>query len=600
MRGRNPPRSAVKVSDTWDLSKLYALDTDWDRDLARLQKRIGGYKRFAGRLATGAKALQSCLEFDSRLDRMAERLGAYAYLRLSEDQSNPTYQALVARYQAAVTRASEAASFIRPEVMAISPKKLAALMKDEKLQPYRLMLNRWLRFRPHTLSEREEKLLAMQGEMAGTAAKAFRQLLDSDMKFGMIEDPSGHKTELTSASFMTCLQSFDRNFRKRAFDQYYAEFKKHENTLAATLAGSVHKDVYYARARGYESALQSALFPDQVPVAVYDQLIAAVRKRLPAVHRYLELRRAKMKLRNLHHYDTYVPILTQQSRKRTWEQAVETVLDALKPLGNAYVNTLAGGLRGRWSDRYPNQGKQSGAFSYGTYDGEPYILMNYRSDLIEDVFTLAHEAGHSMHSFYSAKHQSYEYYNYSIFVAEVASTFNEQLLADHLLKHARDEQERAFLINREIDSIRATIVRQTMFAEFEQTIHAMAEAGEPLTTASIRSTYRQLLDAYFGPNFVVDEALSLESMRIPHFYRAFYVYKYATGLSAAIALSQGVLYGKDQTRALQRYLQFLQSGCSKDPLDLLRDAGVDMTSSAPVDTAFSRFEQLVRELEGLL
>jgi oligoendopeptidase F len=598
MRGRNPPRAAVKVGDTWDLSKLYALDTDWDRDLAVLQKRLNGYRRFAGTLHTGPQAIYDCLKFDTRIDRLAERLGAYAYLRLSEDQSNPQYQGMVARYQAVITRASEAASFLRPEILAIPAKKLSTFLKHKKLKPYILLLERWIRFRPHTLSEKEEKLLAMQGEMAGTAAKAFRQLLDSDLKFGQITDPSGQEIELTSASFMTCLQSPDRNFRKRAFEQYYAEFNKHENTLAATLAGSVHKDVYYARARGYDSALDAALFPDQVPTTVYQQLITTVRSRLPALYQYLELRRAKMKLRDLHHYDTYVPILTEQSRKRTWNQAVETVLQSLRPMGTSYVDTLANGLQGRWCDRYPNKGKQSGAFSYGTYDGEPYILMNYRADLLEDVFTLAHEAGHSMHSYYSAKHQSYEYYHYSIFVAEVASTFNEQLLANYLLEHARDDQDRAYLINREIDSIRATIIRQTMFAEFEQVIHAMGEDGEPLTTASIRGAYRNLLEAYFGSKFIIDDILSLESLRIPHFYRSFYVYKYATGLAAAIALSQDVLQNKADS--LSRYLRFLESGCSKDPLELLRDAGVDMKSSVPVNIALDRFESLVAELEELL
>ncbi len=595
---RAPLRSAVKEGDTWDLSKLYASDTSWDHDLAALQKRIGGYRRLEGSLANSSQALESGLKYDSKVDRLAERLGAYASLRLAEDQANPTYQAMVARFQSVVTRAGEAASFMRPEILAIPEKRMTQLLKDPKLRPFGLLLERLRRYRPYTLGSREEQLLAMQGEMAGAAARAFRQLLDSDMKFGLIQDSEGRDTELTSASFMSFLQSPDRPLRRRAFEQYYAQFKGHENTLAATLAGSVHKDVYYARARGYASALDAALFPDQVPVAVYEQLIASVRKRLPAVHRYLELRRRKMKLRDLHHYDTYVPILTQQTRKRSWNQAVDAVLHSLEPMGTEYVDTLATGLRGRWCDRYPNQGKQSGAFSYGTYDGEPYILMNYRPELLEDVFTLAHEAGHSMHSYYSARNQPFEYHHYSIFVAEVASTFNEQLLANYLQQNARDDAERAYLINREIDSIRGTIVRQTMFAEYERTIHALAEAGEPLTTASLRANYRDLLQVYFGSDFVIDEVLSLESMRIPHFYRAFYVYKYATGLSAAIALSQQVL--ESAPDALNRYLRFLKGGCHRDPLELLQDAGVDMTSPGPVDTALGRFESLVDELEGLL
>jgi oligoendopeptidase F len=356
--------------------------------------------------------------------------------------------------------------------------------------------------------------------------------------------------------------------------------------------------VYYARARNYPSALEASLFADNVPVSVYNNLIAAVREQLPAVHAYFDMRRRKMGLDDIHHYDTYVPILTDVPSHHSWDKAVELILQSLAPLGEDYCSTLAKGLRGRWCDRYPNQGKQSGAFSCGTFDGDPYILMNYKPDVLNDVFTLTHEAGHSMHSFYSSHHQPFQYYNYTIFVAEVASTFNEQLLAEHLIRNTSSKAERAAVINHEIDSIRATIVRQTMFAEFEKTTHAMAEAGEPLTVASFKQVYGQLLKDYFGPNFVIDEALELECFRIPHFYRAFYVYKYATGLSAAIALSQRVMHGGP--KELQDYLGFLRSGCSQDPLDLLRDAGVDMTHPEPVQTALKRFGELVAELDTLV
>jgi oligoendopeptidase F len=340
------------------------------------------------------------------------------------------------------------------------------------------------------------------------------------------------------------------------------------------------------------------LFPDHVPQTVYDHLIAAVRDHLPAVHRFYDLRRRKMRLKDIHHYDTYVPILSELSQRHTWGQAVAVILKALEPLGSEYGGVLEAGLLGRWCDRYPNRGKQSGAFSSGSYDGDPYILMNYKPEVLDDVFTLAHEAGHSMHSYYSARSQPYQYYQYTIFVAEVASTFNEQLVSQYLLDHARDDQQRAYLINREIDSIRATIIRQTMFAEFEEITHAMAEAGEPLTVQTFKDVYRKLLEAYFGPDFAIDPELALECFRIPHFYRAFYVYKYATGLSAAIALSQRVLVGGP--RAVEDYLNFLQGGCSKDPLDLLRDAGVNMESTEPVQTALTRFERLVGELDELL
>ncbi len=385
-----------------------------------------------------------------------------------------------------------------------------------------------------------------------------------------------------------------REVRRQAFHQYYAQHKAHQNTLAATLAGSVHADVYYARAKKHASALDHALFPDNVPRSVYEQLIAAVRKHLPAVHRYFEVRRNKMGLADIHHYDTYVPILTGLQRTIHWDEAVEMVMQSLRPLGSEYCNALSKGLNGGWCDRYPNVGKQSGAFSCGTYDAQPYILMNYKPTVLNDIFTLTHEAGHSMHSYYSAGNQPFQYYNYTIFVAEVASTFNEQLLASHLIQNSSSPEERAYLINHEVDSIRATIVRQTMFAEFELKIHSMAEAGEPLTVESMRGEYRKLLDAYFGPGFVIDDELSLECFRIPHFYRAFYVYKYATGLSAAIALSRRVLEGGQQE--LADYLGFLKGGCSKDPLDLLKGAGVDMTSSEPVETALSHFGHLVDQL----
>jgi oligoendopeptidase F len=365
----------------------------------------------------------------------------------------------------------------------------------------------------------------------------------------------------------------------------------------------VQKDVYYGKARSYPSAREASLFHDNVPVSVYDNLLAAVRGKLPAIYKYLEVRRKKMKLRDIHHYDTYVPILSELDTKHTWKQAVDVVIKSLEPLGDEYCRVLHEGLAGRWCDRYPNQGKRSGAFSSGSYKGWPYILMNYQPDVLDHVFTLTHEAGHSMHTHYSANNQPYQYYNYTIFVAEVASTFNEQLLSRHLMKIAaasgRDaKKRRAYLVNREIDSIRGTIIRQTMFAEFEKISHALVEAGEPLTVEKLKEEYGKLLADYFGPDFVIDEQLKLECLRIPHFYHAFYVYKYATGLSAAIALSERVVNGGK--KELDDYLSFLKGGSSKWPLDLLKDAGVDMTKPEPVDTALSYFERLVDELDDLL
>lgn len=594
-----PDRTNVPVGDTWDLSSLYSEVEKWESDFKTLDQRIAGFEKYRGRLGESVAVLAEALEYDSDFDRIAERLGTYAFLKTTEDQGNSDFQAMKSRFQNLSMRASQAASYMRPELLAIPETQMAEFMAAPELTLYHLQLERLIRFRPHTLSDREERLLAMQGEMAGAAGNAFRQLNDADLRFGEIKDHEGRQIELSHATFGQLLISPSRDVRKESFDKYYEQFQSHENTLAATLTGSIHRDAYYAKARNYASSLESALFPDNVPVEVYDNLIASVRSSLPAVHRYLDVRRRKMGLDDLHHYDTYVPILSGIKKHHTWDKAVDTILAALQPLGSEYTTVLGEGLRGgRWSDRYPNRGKQSGAFSCGSFDGAPFILMNYKEEVLNDVFTLAHEAGHSMHSWYSSRNQPFQYYNYTIFVAEVASTFNEQLLTDYLLKNAADDTERAFLINNELDSIRATVVRQTMFAEFEKRTHEMAEAGEPLTVQSLRSVYRELLDAYFGPEFVVDKQLELECFRIPHFYRAFYVYKYATGLSAAVALARRVLGGGQQE--LKDYLGFLSAGCSLDPLDLLRSAGVDMASPEPVRTTLARFEELTAELDSLI
>ena len=593
-----PSRTDVTENDCWDLSSLFSSDEAWEKEFSALEKRIETYATFQGRLSESADVLRSALEFDSEFDRVAERLGVYAFLKTTEDQGNSDYQGMKARYQNLAVRASQAASYMRPEILAIDETKMNEFLSDDRLELHRLKLDRLIRYRPHTLSDREENLLAMQGEMASAAGNAFRQLNDADLRFGMIKDHDGNEIELSHATFSQLLISPDRTVRKRAFNQYYKQFADHENTLAATLSGSIQRDVYYARAKNYSSSLEAALFPDNVPVDVYENLISAVRDSLPSVHHYLDVRRRKMGLTDIHHYDTYVPILSDIEKHHSWDEAVDVILESLQPLGTDYINTLETGLRGRWADRYPNRGKQSGAFSCGSFDGDPYILMNYKPQVLNDVFTLTHEAGHSMHSWFSAKNQPFDYYDYTIFVAEVASTFNEQLLTDHLLNRADTDQERAYLINNELDSIRATVVRQTMFAEFEKRTHEMAEAGEPLTVKSMKDVYRELLDAYFGPDFKIDDTLELECFRIPHFYRAFYVYKYATGLSAAVALSRRVLDGGDQE--LQDYLSFLSGGCSKDPLDLLRGAGVDMASPEPVATTLKRFESLTKELDELI
>jgi oligoendopeptidase F len=593
-----PRRSQVKEADRWDLNSLFPSDEAWEKAFSAWEPRIAEYERFRGKLAQSAKVLAECLSFDNDFDRQGERLGTYAFLKTAEDTSNSTYQRMQGRYRNAASRAAQGASYIRPEIMAIDDAQMKSFLAAKELSPYRVALERLLRHKPHTLSDREEKLLAMQSEMSEASNQIFRQLNNADLKFGTIKNDKGEQIELSHASFSACLHSPKRNVRKNAFHQYYRQYAAHENTLSATLAGSIQRDVYYAKARNYPSALAASLFEDNVPAAVYDNLIESVHRHLPALYRYYDLRRRKMKLKEIHHYDTYVPILSELESRHNWNQAVKLTVAALEPLGSEYCGVLEQGLAGRWCDRYENQGKQSGAFSCGSFDGEPYILMNYQADVLDHVFTLAHEAGHSMHSYYSARSQPYQYYNYTIFVAEVASTFNEQLLSRHLMNRAKSDRERAFLINREIDAIRGTILRQTMFAEFEKLAHASAESNEPLTVDRFKEIYRGLLQQYFGPDFAIDTELELECFRIPHFYRAFYVYKYATGLSAAIALSQRVAGGSQ--RELDDYLSFLKGGCSKYPLDLLRDAGVDMEQPTAVDTALEYFGKLVEELDELL
>jgi oligoendopeptidase F len=594
-----PPRTKVKSADTWDLTKVFKSDDEWETAFKKWEQQIPGYEKFKGKLGQSSEMLAACLQFDASVDRLAERLGDYAYLKAAEDQADSAYQRMRGRYQHVAVKASEASAYVRPEILSIPQSTMDRFLQSRELADWRLALERILRYRPHTLSKKEEELLAMSGQVAEAPSQFFRQLNDADLRWGFVRNEKGEKVELSHSTYSSLLHSPKRSVREEAFHKFYAGYDLHRNSIAAAYNGSVQKDCFYARARGYQTALDAALFPDNVPQAVYNNLISSVHNHLPAVYKYYDLRRRAMKLKDIHQYDTYVPILAKIQKRTTWDQAVKLVTDAMCPLGDEYCRALADGLgHERWCDRYPNAGKQSGAFSSGSYDGPPYILMNYQPDVLDHVFTLAHEAGHSMHTWFSARNQPFQYYNYVIFVAEVASTFNEQLLLDHMLKRTKKKDERAYLINHAIDEIRSTVVRQTMFAEYEKVTHALVESGEPLTVEALRREYRKLLDLYFGPDFAIDDELELECLRIPHFYRAFYVYKYATGLSAAIALSQKVLAGGQ--RELDAYLSFLKGGSSKWPLDLLRDAGVDMEKPDPVEAAMTRFGKLVEELDELL
>jgi oligoendopeptidase F len=594
-----PTRDQVHVLDTWDLSPLYTETDAWQRDFEALQAAYPTLATFAGTLGQSPERLREALEFEKTLDLKIERIGQYASLRACEDSSNAESLAREAQLDNLLTRIGEACSFISPEIQAIDDANFDAFLASPVLAEWKTPLLRLRRLKPHTLSAGEERLLALGSSATRAHGETFSQLTNVDMQFGSVTDETGATRELTQSSLSSFLVKRQREVRKSAFHQFYNEFNAHRYTVASTLAASMRADVFYARARHYPSAREAALFRDDVPVAVYDNLIQSVRSQLPALFRYYDLRKRVLHLEEIHAYDTAVPIVPKIETHIPFDKAVDTVLAALEPLGAEYCATLADGLRGgRWCDRYENKGKRSGAFSSGSFSGPPYILMNYKEDVFSDVYTLAHEAGHSMHTWYSTRNQPFQTYHYPIFLAEVASTFNEELLTHHLLETTTDPAMRAYLINRQIDDIRGTVIRQTMFAEFEKIAHAAEENGEALTLDAFRGMYRALLKDYFGENFTLDAELDLECLRIPHFYNAFYVYKYATGMSAAVALSDQVL--TEGAPAVERYLGFLKSGGSEFPLPTLQKAGVDMTAPLPVERTLQLFARRVAELETLL
>ena len=593
-----PTRAEIPESDTWDLAHLFADVGKWQEDFVWVQKTYPRIKEWKGKLGASAKNLAECLEFEKELDLKLERLYHFASLQLAEDNANTQYLARVGQIQNLFTKIGEAFAFVVPEIQAIDDQTFTKFMVDPTLAEWQIKLHKIRRLKPHVLSEPEERILALGAAALNGYDDTFSQLTDVDMKFGVLIDDTGREKPLTQSSFSSFLVKRDARLRQRAFEQFYVEFQDHQYTLASSLAYSVKADVFRARARNYPSSLQAALFPDDVPVSVYEGLTKSVRANLAALFRYFEIRRRVLGLKELHHYDTYVPMVAEIETHISFDQAVEYVVAALRPLGKEYVDALESGLRGRWCDRYETKGKRSGAFSSGSYGAPPYILMNYKEDVFADVYTLAHEAGHSMHTWFSQKSQKYQDYDYPIFLAEVASTFNEELLTHHLLGQTRDPKMRAYIINRQIDDILGTLFRQTMFAEFEKVIHEIEESGDALTLDTFKAEYHKLLTAYFAENFVLDPQLDLECLRIPHFYGAFYVYKYATGISAAVALAEKVLGG--EAGAVEAYLGFLKSGGSKFPLETLKAAGVDMTTPRPIESTLGLFEKRLAELEELL
>ncbi len=592
-----PERKDVKKEDQWNLEKLFRNEEEWEKVLIEYESLIPKISCFKGTLSQSAKAIKDCLDYMMELDSIGERLGYYAFLRQTEDQGNSDSVGRVSRCTRIETQADSAFSFFRPELLSIDNKKMEGFLKDNTLSHYRILLNKMLRFKPHVLTEKEETILAKQQEFTSTPSKAFDSLTNVDIEFGEIESSKG-KMPLTNATFNLLLQDSDVEVRKKTYDQFYTQFDNHKNTLAELFNGSVQTDVFNAKIKNYTSARKASLFIDDVSEEVYDSLIEAVTESLPALHEYYALRKEVLGLDEQHIYDTRTSLVKDVKADHTYEQAVDKIFEALKPLGDDYRNTLKDGLLGNWVDRYENKGKRSGAFSAGSYVGEPYILMNYNKESIRNMFTLAHEGGHSMHSWYSVRNNPFQHYNYTIFEAEVASTFNEQLLGDYLQKETDSKEMKAYLIGQQIDDILATVYRQTMFAEYEHISHKMVEEGEPLTVDSLRSVYRKLLEKYFGPDVILEEKSDLECLRIPHFYNAFYVYKYATGLSASIALAGKVMNGGEKEK--NDYLNFLKSGGSKFPLESLKLAGVDMSSPEPVKMALKHFANLVAELKELL
>ena len=590
-------RAEVPAADTWDLNLIFPDDTAWEAEFSDLASRFEEINAFKGTLAKSAGDLAKALEFESSLDRSTESLNQYAGLRLSEDSANDDALDRDGRLASLCAKISETSSWIAPEIQEIPDAMFEEFLADPLLTDWQISLQNLRRLKPHILSNKEERLISLSMPALGGHHETFSQLTNVDMTFGTVRDDRGQEIELTQSSFSSLLQRPDRTVRKEAFQKFYTEFTAHRYTLASSLASSIKGDVFLAKARHYSSAREASLFADNVPVAVYDSLIEAVRSRLPVLHKYYSLRQQLFNLPDLHVYDTYAPLVSAVQSDVPFDQAIDMVVKSLHPLGSEYKETLSRGLREeRWCDRYENKGKRSGAFSYGTYQGPPYILMNYKQDVFSDIYTLAHEAGHSMHTWYSRRNQSFQNYHYPIFLAEVASTFNEILLTEHLLSETKDRSMRAYLINRQIDDLRGTLFRQTMFSEFEKISHAAEESGAALTLETFRRMYRSLLDTYFGTSVVIDEELELECLRIPHFYSAFYVYKYATGVSAAITLANQVL----KTGNTERYFGFLKSGGSKFPIETLEEAGVDMRSPEPVNAALALFERRVAELEELL
>lgn len=585
-------RSEIAQQDKWRIEDIYATDEAWEADYNECIRRAKEKCVYQGRLAESALILYQALKESDEADLLVEHVYVYAFMKYYEDTANAVYQEMSGRAQAAVTKLSEKYAFLTPEILAIDQKKMQEYLNSDTLALYRHALKDILVKKDHALSEKEERLLAMAGQVTASPNEIFSKFNNADVKFGTILDEDGNEVELTNGRYSVFMESNDRSVRENAFKALYRQYGNFKNTLAATYYANVKQACFYAKARKYDSTLQMYLSGSFIPEKVYHNLIETVHNNLDKMHAYVSLRKQVLGVDELHFYDIYAPMVSDITMKIPYEEAKDIALKALAPLGEEYLSKVKEGFESGWVDVYENTGKRTGAFSWGTYGVHPYVFLNY-TDTLNDVFTLVHEMGHAMHTYYSNANQPYPYAGYRIFVAEVASTCNEALLMQYLLKNCTDASEKKYLMNHYFEQFKGTLFRQTMFAEFEMITHKMAEDGEVLSTPALCDVYRKLNEEYFGADMVIDDEIALEWSRIPHFYTPFYVYQYATGYSAAIAIASKIFKGDEKT--LKGYKQFLSGGCSMHPIDLLKLCGIDMESPQVIQEALDVFGQLLEE-----